>query len=192
MPQIKDGILNKYSDAKVKLFDPDQSIAKGAAIFARSKSLKEIGSSKLSMDVKNVLSKTFGVRVNYNGKDMISNLIYRNETLPIENVKVYYPMENGQTSVLIEIFEDSAQRSEGTPRTELADGTYVGAFDMNVPSDITMETPIKVKFKAADDGTIAAEVECLNEVKEYDLKSSLNISEEDVRRSQGLIEKKRV
>lgn len=189
MPQIKGGILNKYSGAKVKLFDPDQSIAKGAAIFARSKSLKELESSELSVNVKNVLSKTFGVRVNYNGKDMISNLIYRNETLPIESVKVYYPMEDGQTSVLIEIFEDSTQRSDNTPRTDLIDGTYVGAFDMDIPSGIKMNTPITVKFKAADDGTIAAEVECMDEIKEYDLKSSLNISEEDVRKSQGLIER---
>ena len=189
MPQIKGGILNKYPDAKVRLFDPDQSIAKGAAIFSRSKSLREIESSELSVDIKNVLSKTFGVRVNYNDKDMISNLIYRNETLPIESVKIYNPMEKGQTSVLIEIFEDSAQRSDNTPRTDLIDGAYVGAFDMDLPPGIDMNTPITVKFKALEDGTITAEVECMNEVKEYDLKNSLNISESDMKESQGLIEK---
>lgn len=189
MPQIRNGIVKKYSNVKVKLFDPDQSIAKGAAIFARSKSLKEIESSELSVDVKNVLSKTFGVRVNYNGKEMISNLIYRNETLPMDNVKIYYPMEDRQTSVLIEIFEDSTQRSDNTPRTDLIDGTYVGAFDMDLPPGIDMNTPITVMFKALEDGTIAAEVECMNEVKEYDLKNLLNISETDLKESQGLIEK---
>ncbi len=189
MPQIKNGILNKYSGVKVRLFDPDQSIAKGAAIFARSRSMKEIKSSELSVNVKNVLSKTFGVRVNYNGKDMISNLIYRNETLPIESVKVYYPMEKGQPSVLIEIFEDSAQRSDDTLRTDLIDGTYVGAFDMDLPPGIAMKTPLTVKFKALEDGTIVAEVECMNEIKKYDLKNLLNISEKEMRESQGLIEK---
>lgn len=189
MPQIKGGIQNKYHNVKVRLFDPDQSIAKGAAIFARSKSLKEIESPELSVDVKNVLSKTFGVRVNYNGRNMISNLIYRNETLPIENVKVYYPMDEGQPSVLIEIFENSVQRSDDAPRTELIDGTYVGSFDMGLPSGISMDTPITVKFKAIDDGTIAAEVECMKEVKKYDLKNSLNISKKDMEESQGLIER---
>lgn len=40
-----------------------------------------------------------------------------------------------------------------------------------------------------EDGTIVSEVECMNGIKEYDLKNSLNISEKEIRESQGLIEK---
>lgn len=190
MPQIKNGISAKYPSAKVRLFDPDRSIAKGAAIFARSKELNysdKVDAQKLT--VKNVLSKTFGIRVDFNGKEMISNIIYRNETLPIESIKLYYPIEDGQPSVLVEIFENSTLRSDNVLRTELIDGNSVGEFEMALPDGITINTPIKVTFRAADDGTITAEVECMSQVKKYNLKSDLSITENEVETSQGLIER---
>ena len=39
MPQVKNAISAKYPDANIKVFDPDQSVAKGAAIFAKSNAL---------------------------------------------------------------------------------------------------------------------------------------------------------
>lgn len=190
MPQIKNGISAKYPGAKVRLFDPDRSIAKGAAIFARSKELESVDRTDTrKLAVKNVLSKTFGVRVDYNGKEMISNIIYRNEALPIESVKFYYPIEEGQPSVLVEIFEDSALRSDNVPRTDLIDGNSVGEFEMDLPDGIEIDTPIKVTFKAADDGTITAEVECMGQTKGYNLKSDLSISESEIESSQELMGK---
>lgn len=190
MPQIKNGISAKYPGAKVRVFDPDRSIAKGAAIFARSRDLESVDvTDTQKLIVKNVLSKTFGVRVEYNGKEMISNIIYRNETLPIESVKIYYPIEEGQPSVLVEIFEDSALRSDNTPRTDLIDGNSVGEFEMDLPDGIGMDTPIKVTFKAAEDGTISAEVECMGQTKGYNLKSDLSVSDSEVEASQELMGK---
>lgn len=191
MPHIRDGIMEKYPDAEVQVFDPDRSVAKGAALFARSESLKEAEASVHSVNVRNVLSKTFGVKVDYVGREMISNLIYRNEPLPIENVKVYYPLEDGQKSVQIQIFENSTLRSDNEPRTEIDDGTYVGAFVMELPEGVVMNTPVTVRFMAADDGTISAEAECMGEIKEYDLESLLSLSEAELERSRGLIEKVR-
>lgn len=190
MPQIKNGISSRFPDTKVRLFDPDRSIAKGAAIFARSKDLNrndDTGTEKLT--VKNVLSKTFGVRVEFKGREMISNIIYRDEVLPIESVKIYYPIENGQPSVLVEIFEDSALRSDDTARTELIDGVSVGELQMDLPDGVDINTPIKVIFRAAEDGMISAKVECIGQSREYDLKSCLGMSESDVASSKGLIEK---
>ena len=191
MPHIKEGIKKEYPNTSVQLFDPDRSVARGAALFARSESLKETEASEHSVDVKNVLSKTFGVKVDYNGKDLISNLIYRNEPLPMENVKVYYPLEDGQESVQIQIFENSTLRSDNEPRTEIDDGTYVGAFVMELPEGVVMNTPVTVRFMAAEDGTISAEAECMDEIKEYDLESLLSLSEADLEKSRGLIEKVR-
>ncbi len=190
LPHIIEGMMKLYPEVNVRLFDPDRSVAKGAAIFARSKNMSEIGhEEEHAIKVKNVLSKSFGVRVDYAGNEMISNLIYRNEALPLENVKVYYPIEDNQSSVLIEIFENSALRSDDGVRLDMTEGDYVGAFDMDLPEGITKDTPITVKFKAAEDGTISAEVECLDGIKEYNLESFLTISDEDLEKSKGLIER---
>lgn len=190
MPHIIDGIMKLYPEVNIRLFDPDRSVAKGAAIFAKSKSMSEVGyEDEYAIKVKNVLSKSFGVKVDYAGEEVISNIIYRNESLPLENVKIYYPMEDEQSSVLIEIFENSAIRSEDDIRIGITEGDYVGAFDMELPEGVTKDTPITVKFKAAEDGTISAEAECLGEIKEYSLESFLTISEEDLEKSKGLVEK---
>ncbi len=190
MPHIIKGIMNLYPNANVRLFDPDRSVAKGAALFAKYKIMRETEKGETCpISVKNVLSKTFGVGVDYAGKEMISNMIYKNETLPLENVKIYYPVTDGQPSVLIEIYESSEPRSEEDTRIYKIEGKYIGAFDMDLPENVTKDTPITVKFKAAEDGTISAEVECMGEIKEYDLESSLSISEEELELSKGLIER---
>ena len=136
MPQVRNRISEAFPNMTIRLFDPDQSVAKGAAIFSKSKNPYS-DEEEDALSVKNILSKTFGVRVSYNGKEMISNIIYRNDVLPIESVKIYYPVEDKQSSVLVEIFEDTATDKDGETRTDLIDGVSIGNFEMELPSDIT-------------------------------------------------------
>lgn len=188
MPQVRNGISEAFPNMTIRLFDPDQSVAKGAAIFSKSKSPSS-EEEEDALSVKNILSKTFGVRVSYNGKEMISNIIYRNDVLPIESVKIYYPVEEKQSSVLVEIFEDTATDKNGEVRTDLIDGVSIGNFEMELPSDITRDTPIKVTFRAEEDGTLTAKIECMGISKDYLLRSDLSLTEGEIEQSKGLMEK---
>ena len=201
MPQVKNAILAKYPDASLKLFDPDQSVAKGAAIFAWSNTApvqvgpKPGGEDEEPFDnpnplsVHNVLSKTFGIKALVDGEEMISNIIFRNEVLPIENVKTYYPVENGQGSIRIEIFEDSAFNNDEGKRTAIIDGAPVGDFIMELPMDVTTDTPVQVKFTATDEGILIATVNCMDMQSNYQIENDLKMSAEDISRSQGLMER---
>ena len=203
MPQVKNGIMAKYPQASVKVFDPDQSIAKGAAIFSKAHNwagADEIVAAAAAGDVyvpkegeiivHNVLSKSFGIKAMYDdGKEMISNIIFRNETLPIISTKTYYPIDDGQTSIKVEIYENTASNNEHGKRIDLIDGYSVGEFEMDLPEGVTRSTPITVKFVATDEGILVSHVDCMSQHTEYQLQNKLQMSDSEIKDSQGLMDK---
>ncbi|AMK14011.1 molecular chaperone DnaK [methanogenic archaeon mixed culture ISO4-G1] len=200
MPQVKNSISAKYPDAKINLYDPDQSVAKGAAIFAHSnmvmpdaENTAEAGEEapvEGAINVHNVLSKTFGIKAVYeDGTEKISNIIFRNETLPIEAVKTYYPVDDGQNTIMVEIYEDAAVNDEDGKKTDIIEGSPVGNFMMELPMDVTKNTPITVKFTATNEGILIASVDCMEQHSEYQIENEMTMSEEDISKSQGLMDK---
>ncbi|MBP3385657.1 MAG: Hsp70 family protein [Candidatus Methanomethylophilaceae archaeon] len=202
MPQVKSAIAAKYPDAEVKVFDPDQSVAKGAALFSKSNSIMpaadapvdpetgEVAPVEGVLSVHNVLSKTFGIKAMYeDGTEMISNIIFRNEVLPIESVKTYYPVDDGQSTIKVEIYEDAAVNDADGKKTAIIDGAPVGEFMMELPADVTKNTPIVVKFTATDEGILIASVDCMEQHTDYQIENDMKMSAEAIERSQGLMEK---
>ncbi len=207
MPQVKKAITEKYPDAEVKVYDPDQSVAKGAALFSKSNSISPdavpqpvmgedgevIAAAELpagALQVHNVLSKTFGIKAMYeDGTEMISNIIFRNEVLPIESTKTYYPVDDGQSAIKVEIYEDAANNDEAGKKIDIIDGVPVGEFMMELPMDVTTNTPIVVKFIATDEGILIATVDCMDQHTDYQIENDLKMSADAIQRSQGLMEK---
>jgi molecular chaperone DnaK len=205
MPQVKNSIAARYPDASIRVFDPDQSVAKGAAIFAKSNSIApedipvdeetgepvpEAAAAIGKLSVHNVLSKTFGIKAVYqDGTEMISNIIFRNEVLPIESVKTYFPVDDGQNVIKVEIYENAAVNDEEGKKTALIDGAPVGEFMMDLPPGVTVNTPITVKFTATDEGILIASVDCLDQHTDYQIENDLKMSPDAIVKSQGLMEK---
>ncbi len=201
MPQIKQAILDKYPSANIRLYDPDQSVAKGAAIFAKSNNWSSEAAPEVDVNgaviipedcisVHNVLSKSFGIKAIYdNGDEKISNIIFRNKTLPIDMTKVYYPVDDGQTSIKIEIYENSAADSSEGIRVDIIEGNSVGEFEMELPEGVRKDSPITVKFMATEEGILTAYAECMGQTQDYTLKNKLQMSEEEIDASKGLMEK---
>ncbi len=202
MPQVKNAIAAAWPDASIKVFDPDQSVAKGAAIFSQSVAAgsgeapvdpvtgAEIATAGEVLSVHNVLSKTFGIKAMYeNGEEKISNIIYRNEVLPIEDVKTYYPVDEGQTVIKVEIYENSALNEPGGEKMAVIDSTPVGEFMMELPADVTKNTPITVRFRATDEGILVASVDCMDQHTDYQIENDMKMSDAEIEESQGLMEK---
>ena len=141
MPQVKNAIAARYPDAEIKVFDPDQSVAKGASIFAKSNSLAPVV-----------------------------------VVLPIESVKTYYPVDEGQTTIKVEIYEDAAVNNEEGKKTAVIDATPVGEFMMELPSQVSKNTPIVVKFMATDEGILIASVDCMDQHTDYQIENDLKMS----------------
>ncbi len=214
MPQVKNAITERFPGARVKLYDPEQSIAKGAAVYSRSVNVMHDAGTKVDEDnapadahekskildeiaketedaivVHNVLSKSFGVKVqDESGNEYVSNIIFRNETLPIVNTKTYRPRVDGQISIDVEIYEDNARNVDEEMRTDLAEANLIGSFSMKLPEDVTTSTPIKIRFTVNDDGLITAYVECLNEHTDYQLKTKITMSEDEIAKYRSIVE----
>ena len=199
MPQVK-SIAAKYPSAKINLYDPDQSVAKGAAIFSKSNALMpDVGAAAAAgeaapvegaINVHNVLSKTFGIKAVYeDGSEMISNIIFRNEVLPIEAVKTYYPVDDGQNTIMVEIYEDAAFNDDNGRKTEIIEGAPVGNFMMELPVDVTKNTPITVKFTATNEGILIASVDCMEQHSDYQIENEMTMSADEINKSMGLMDK---
>ncbi|MFA6870466.1 MAG: Hsp70 family protein [Methanomethylophilus sp.] len=264
MPQVQKAILSHFPDAKIQVFDPDQSVAKGAAIYCKSfygeqsdeerrkaadearkataaaalkqqqadearKAAEALAASGAAatevqaqqeaaqtaaaaaldaqdaaltaakaaadansepLNVHNVLSKSFGVQISDDdGTEYISNIIFRNETLPISAEKTYYPMEDGQISINVRICEDAAENNEKGQRVPLVEGTEVGGFEMELPENVSKDTPVVVHFTATDEGILTATVDCSETHHEYQLQNELQMSDSEIEKSQGLMDK---
>lgn len=204
MPQIKNGISAKYPDANVKIFDPDQSIAKGAAIFAMGQEgLSPVGpivnpngeivEPVPLFNVHNVLSKSFGIKAIYeeNGDyvEKISNIIFRNEVLPIEAHKRYFPQEDGQTSIKVEIFDNAGFHDHEGETIDIIEGYPVGDFEVELPEGVTRDTEINITFVANEEGILTAYVDCLDKHADYKLSNPLQMSESEIEDAAALMNK---
>lgn len=226
MPQVQKTISAHFPTANIKIFDPDQSVAKGAAIYGKSnqaiavaqqaaKTATEEAQAKNAtpeeaakagaaaaaaaaqaagqgdvLNVHNVLSKSFGIKVaDEDGTEFISNIIFRNEVLPISAEKTYYPMDDGQLSIKVELYEDAAENNEEGKRVPVVEGNAVGEFEMELPENVTKDTPVSVKFNASDEGILTAAVECMNQHRDYQLQNKIQMSADEIKESQGLMDR---
>ncbi len=245
MPQVRENISAAFPDMDIEIYDPDQSVAKGAALLCKSNDIVDSGlgagpvrgtvreteesvpaetAEPMSgeeavpeedgagsvvegeeetvyvrpgkdlpagvISVHNVLSKSFGICASdETKKEYISNIIFRNEVLPITAVKTYYPMDDGQLTIRIQIYEDGAMNGEEGKKVALAEGSMVGEFHMELPEGVTRDTPVTVKFTASDEGILTASVDCMDVHGDYRLQNRFQMTEEEFERSQGLMEK---
>ena len=230
MPQVRENISEAFPGIHMELYDPDQSVAKGAALLCRSnhnapkptpvpvpvpdpvpepvpdhkdetkeednltkteetKEEEKIEKPEKVIEVHNVLSKSFGICAIAEDKKYISNIIFRNEVLPITAVKTYYPMEDGQLTIKVQIYEDSALNNDDGKKIAIEDGYMVGEFQMELPEEVTRDTPVTVKFIASDEGILTAAVDCMDVHGDYRLQNKFQMSAGDLERSQGLMEK---
>lgn len=249
MPQVRENITAAFPDINIEVYDPDQSVAKGAALLCKSNDIVDSGigaavtgesaqvpektedatveqeetasgrEEELTpeersaesvvegeeetvyvkpekdlppgvISVHNVLSKSFGICASdETKKEYISNIIFRNEVLPITAVKTYYPMDDGQLTIRIQIYEDAAMNNEEGRKVALVDGNMVGEFHMELPEGVTRDTPVTVKFTASDEGILTASVDCMDVHGDYRLQNRFQMSEEELEKSQGLMEK---
>ena len=219
MPQVKSVISARFPGANIKIYDPDQSIAKGAAVYCKSRDVlsdakaeikqqmdaqqtapadetemaSRVDEVAMSTDdaivVHNVLSKSLGVKAgDGNGNEYISNIVFRDVTLPLVENRTYYPYVDGQLSVEVEIFENSARNNEDGMRVDMAEATLVGSFPMKLPEDVTKNTPINIRFTVNDDGMVFAYVECKDQHAEYNLKTKTSMTDEEIRKYRGIVE----
>ncbi len=175
MPQVKSA-LDKRFNCDARLTDPDECVAKGAAIFAMNKSYEdaieayENGDTedcpamvKNSTTIVNVTSKTYGTSVN---DDEVDNLIMANTTLPAEGRGIYCTMMDNQPDVRIDVWESN--ETERIIKRALA--TCLDDGDLKITRAWPKGTPVEMIVKIDGEGLMSVFGKVGTDTKEYTLK----------------------
>lgn len=102
-------------------------------------------------DVGFVATKSFGIKVIDNGKEIIYNLVLKDTLLPAVNEQTFYTMQNDQTDLCIKLFQ-SDLRDE---MIELDSGVLIGeATITGIPEGKPKGTPVVNRLELSREGII--------------------------------------
>ncbi|MDR3246346.1 MAG: Hsp70 family protein [Prevotellaceae bacterium] len=133
MPQVKK-IVDEKLGSNAKMFDPDQAVAKGAAMYAMfqqeynfgdatDKKSRGIGGGsegegggggQEGPKIVNVLSKSYGIGSVLNDlkTKVISTMVFEQDELPLQASNSFVTVQEGQSRMQIDVYEVSATRND--------------------------------------------------------------------------------
>ena len=233
MPQVARRIKEEFRQ-EAQFCDPDEAVAKGAAVYAHHLMLgeelvkviaqkqgvseKDVDTSKVDTDtlndaqaevaemyglpskvvatattakIVNVTSRSFGVIIldQKSKKKVVSNLIFKNDSIPAKKVGNFFTLEYNQENVLIEIVDnfssDQIYEVEGSHK--------LGEAILSIPSRLPAGSPIEITYKINEQGLLHMYAKELTEGR--DVQISIEIQdgisqkelEEAKERSQDLV-----
>ena len=180
MHQIKTRVdIELNCDAKLN--DPDECVAKGAAILALNKSFfiaeeeystgdRDEKPKSLAANTKinatNVTSKNYGIGLQ---GDVVQNLILSNTPLNgnCRGEGIFSVPETGCTGLVFPVFE-SDNRTEETYDREMA--TLLEEHSLDIPRSSKKGDPVKVVFEVDTEGFLYIHGEVLGQVIDFDIK----------------------
>ncbi len=158
MPQVP-AMLNQYYPelaGKIESHDPNLAVAKGAALYEQMVSdVKGAGIRKFTR----VMPHTYGI-IAYDDaveKDMVCNIVFRNEQLPLEGEREFSPSFDGQTQARIQVCKNDALEADGDQEVSLC--PKIGEFIFNLAPDSKRHEQIIVKIRGNERAEL--EAECL-------------------------------
>ena len=195
MPQVRLALEQRSSGFDIQFFDPDEVVAKGAALmglkFALGESIEELIERGFRRDeavrrvsdetgvslavirrvtettIRNVTSKSFGVVVSKGGTPMCDNLILVDDQVPMKMEKTYPTGEPG-TGVLLQCVEN-LERERGQvdfdPETDV-----VGEAQLDFARELPRNSQVKVSFHLSEDGLLTMHGEDLTTKQEAETK----------------------
>ena len=177
MPQVAARLEKEYGKKPV-VFDPNQAVAKGAAIFA---SLPPV-EGPVPPPVINILSKSYGIVAKSGGKDVAFNLLLKQQPQTDGKQNASFVQRFGtdvpnQNSILIKITEGEVglfvENSEITKEQRIADVEDVSILQtarLELPPGLPAHDPIDVKFEIDADMVLNVSAAHVATGKKIDIK----------------------
>jgi molecular chaperone DnaK len=169
-PAVKQRLMAEFPDLPApQLADPDQIVAKGAALFAASSVAETDGRAGRAggttrglpggaqlPNIVDVTSKGYGVAVVRDAKRpdsglVVAWLINPNDEIPASPQQTFYTVVDNQTSVDIDVYESTTDMlsEELTDNLKLVSGVLTG-----LPPRLPANQPIEVSFNLGGDGIL--------------------------------------
>ena len=202
MPQVMSRIKEEFG-INVKMYDPDEAVAKGAAIYAyhkkeyddkldkliekiaqktglsRKELKKKVETGQVDIEeaaekakvstgapkgrfflggaqkIVNVSSRSFGVGTNSrkDGKYVpcITNMIFKNDELPAEHTRPFYPLRDNQKTVRFPVYETLTSE---TNIYDLSMGKKIGEAILKLSPNTPSSTELSTTFRLNEEGIL--------------------------------------
>lgn len=171
-PLIRTSLEEAFPEVEIIRYDPVHAVAKGAAEYARS----AFGDGDLNL--RSVLSKTYGLKMGIDGEEKVCNIIYRNTPLPLKRTVTCRPKADDLNELEIVVY--STRADPGEDSTDLETARLVNSFTLFLEGRITRsKTKIDITFTADVDGTMGIDVSCNGHNYKCDLGKDVYMTEEE-------------
>ena len=176
MPQVPRAIEERLH-LQPKIMEPDEAVAKGAAIYAivkcmaDARSFHEESSDNINTEKEVVdylpsvsiepkrsqrvvihtkTSKSFGIKAMRDGNLIISNLILKNTSTPCTVKKVFGIAEDDQEYANIEVYESSVLKGS----YPVEESYKVGNAILELPRNLRMGSGVEITMELTNEGTL--------------------------------------
>jgi len=157
MPMIKEMLARTTQQTPDDTIDPDQVVARGAAIYAAIEAAKgneaglvdeEVNEKLRSIQVEDVNAHSLGIETLNREKRMVNSvLIQKNSRLPFAESKVFRTNRAGATSVKVRVLEGEAE--------EAADNVVIGECIVDeLPPGLPAKSPVQVRLNYDTNGRV--------------------------------------
>ncbi len=183
MPQVP-AMLNKYYPqlaGKIESHDPNLAVAKGAALYQQM--VTDVRGGGIRKFTR-VMPHTYGIIAfdDASQKDMVCNIVFRNEQLPLEGSREFSPSYNGQEQARIQVCKNDALAEDGDQEVDLC--PKIGEFVFDLAKDSKMNEEITVKIRGNEKAELEAECTFRGISKVYSLQFTGDqiMSEDEINR----------
>jgi hypothetical protein len=157
MRQVKEAMKKEFG-AEPQIFEPDEAIARGAAMLAQflvtnpQEADSGAGGMKTGAPSRfgEVTSKSYGIETLVDGKERLSNVILKNDEIPLSNTQTYYTVQANQRAVNIIVYESNIMEKT----TELSFGKQIADGKLELPAGLPDEAPLDVTFALDRNGML--------------------------------------
>lgn len=151
MLQVEEGLLKRFPQCQIRLYEPEHAVVNGATIYAnmpQKENLVDVASFSYGTD-----SNThYGFADN---KEIVSNIIKQGTRLPAVRSKGYCPSRDGQRAVVFNIYESEYQDEEFDLSTP--DKRFIGTVELILPPNSPKNLSLKCQLSLNTEGMLDVE-----------------------------------
>ncbi len=151
MLQVEEGLLKRFNQCRIRLYEPEHAVVNGAAIYANMPQKESL---------VDVASFSYGTNSNTHygfpdNREIVSNIIKQGTRLPARCSKGYLPTSDGQRSVVFNIYESEYQDEQFD--FSVPDKRFIGTVELFLPPNSPKSLSLRCQLSLNTEGMLDVE-----------------------------------